>query len=61
VFGERSLDDWLALFGGEDVAVGPVATFAEASARFAMDLSSDPPPPRLGEHTAQWRSGLGLS
>jgi crotonobetainyl-CoA:carnitine CoA-transferase CaiB-like acyl-CoA transferase len=61
VFGERSLDDWLALFGAEDVAVGPVATFAEASERFAMDLSSDPPPPRLGEHTAQWRSELGLS
>jgi alpha-methylacyl-CoA racemase len=60
LFGERPLAEWLELFGDEDVAVGPVATFAEASERFAEDLSSDPPPPRLGEHTAQWRNELGL-
>jgi crotonobetainyl-CoA:carnitine CoA-transferase CaiB-like acyl-CoA transferase len=60
VFAGRPLDAWLALFGDEDVAVGPVATFAEAAGRFGADMSNDPPPPRLGEHTPQWRNELGL-
>jgi alpha-methylacyl-CoA racemase len=32
LFARRSLADWLALFDGEDVCVGPVATLAEADA-----------------------------
>jgi hypothetical protein len=56
VFRRRDLADWLALFRGEDVCVGPVATRAEAHA-FA------PPPrgpaPALGEHTGRWREELG--
>jgi alpha-methylacyl-CoA racemase len=61
VFARRPLDEWLTLFGDDDVAVGPVATFAEASERFGTDVSDDLPSPRLGEHTAQWRTELGLS
>lgn len=60
VFAGRPLDAWLALFGDEDVAVGPVATFAEAAERFGAEGSNDPPPPCLGEHTARWRNELGL-
>ena len=58
VFAQRPLADWLELFDGEDVCVGPVATFAEAEAEFAT-----PPPgpaPRLGEHTDAWRTELGF-
>jgi alpha-methylacyl-CoA racemase len=33
-FRARSLADWLELFDGEDVSVGPVATLAEAAAEF---------------------------
>ena len=33
-FFQRPLADWLALFDGEDVCVGPVATLAEADAEF---------------------------
>lgn len=32
LFAQRTLADWLALFDGEDVCVGPVATLAEADA-----------------------------
>jgi alpha-methylacyl-CoA racemase len=60
VFGDRALDDWLALFRDEDVAVGPVATLAQASREFGARATNDPPPPRLGEHTAQWREELDL-
>lgn len=34
IFAQRSLADWLALFDGEDVCVGPLATYAEAAAEF---------------------------
>jgi alpha-methylacyl-CoA racemase len=61
LFAGRPLDEWLALFRDEDVAAGPVATFAEASQRFAIDVTNDPPPPSLGQHTARWRKELGLS
>jgi alpha-methylacyl-CoA racemase len=61
LFAERPLDEWLALFRDEDVAAGPVATFAEASQHFAIDVTNDPPPPRFGQHTARWRKELGLS
>jgi crotonobetainyl-CoA:carnitine CoA-transferase CaiB-like acyl-CoA transferase len=60
VFVRRPLAEWLAVFAGEDVAVGPVATLDEASQRFGA-RDDDPPAPRLGEHTAQWRAELGLS
>jgi crotonobetainyl-CoA:carnitine CoA-transferase CaiB-like acyl-CoA transferase len=35
VFATRPLADWLELFDGEDVCVGPVATIAEAAAELA--------------------------
>jgi alpha-methylacyl-CoA racemase len=62
-FAARPLAEWLALFGDEDVAVGPVATFAEAAERFDAPAGEpdDLPPPRHGEHTAQWREELGLA
>jgi crotonobetainyl-CoA:carnitine CoA-transferase CaiB-like acyl-CoA transferase len=34
LFRTRTLADWLALFDGEDVCVGPVATLAEADSAF---------------------------
>ena len=37
-FATRPLADWLALFDGEDVCVGPVATRAEAAAEFGSPL-----------------------
>jgi alpha-methylacyl-CoA racemase len=59
IFRTRPLSEWLALFEGEDVAVSPVSTFAEAAPTFG-----EPPPqqspPRLGEHTHSWRTELGL-
>jgi len=58
LFAARPLADWLVLFDGEDVCVGPVATLAEAAA----DLGT-PPHGRaaaLGEHTDAWRAELGL-
>lgn len=57
VFGGRELAEWLALFDGEDVCVGPVATYEEAAAEFG---SPPAPAPQLGEHTAAWRAELGL-
>jgi crotonobetainyl-CoA:carnitine CoA-transferase CaiB-like acyl-CoA transferase len=59
VFASRTLDDWLALFDGEDVCVGPVATLAEAAGEFS---DTEPPQhaPLLGEHTAGWRAELQL-
>ena len=47
VFAGRRLADWLELFDGEDVCVGPVATLAEAAARSA---SSAPPSAPVGQH-----------
>jgi crotonobetainyl-CoA:carnitine CoA-transferase CaiB-like acyl-CoA transferase len=57
VFRQRELADWLTLFRGEDVCVGPVATHAEAAA-FALPAVG--PAPALGEHTLAWRRELGL-
>jgi len=59
IFRTRSLDDWLQLVDGEDVCVGPVLSVDEASARFGEGRPVAVPP-RLGEHTDQWRSVLGL-
>jgi alpha-methylacyl-CoA racemase len=55
-FRQRRLADWLALFRGEDVCVGPVATRGEAAV-FAPPAPG--PAPALGEHTAAWRAELG--
>lgn len=57
VFAQRDLAEWLARFDGEDVCVGPVATYAEAADEFGEPHA---PAPRLGEHTAAWRTELGL-
>ena len=58
-FVQRSLDDWLALFDGEDVCVGPVATLEEASSEFGGETGLVEAP-ALGQHTAEWRRELGL-
>jgi crotonobetainyl-CoA:carnitine CoA-transferase CaiB-like acyl-CoA transferase len=58
VFAGRSLEDWLRVFEGEDVCVGPVATRAEAEQRFADPAGG--PVAALGEHTAAWHAELGL-
>ena len=57
-FAERPLAEWLALFDGEDVCVGPVATRAEAAAEFGAP-SSGHEDAALGEHTAGWRAEVG--
>ena len=56
-FASRTLEEWLALFEGEDVCVGPVVTPAEA----ARELGEAPPAagaPALGEHTEAWRRAV---
>lgn len=57
VFGGRRLSQWLELFEGEDVMVGPVATLAEGA-----EWLGEPVPrgeaPLLGEHTERWRAKL---
>jgi alpha-methylacyl-CoA racemase len=57
VFREQPLEHWLALFEGEDVCAGPVATPDEAAAEFASPPAGDAP--ALGAHTAAWRHELG--
>jgi len=57
VFASRPLDEWLALFDGEDVCVGPVATLEEAAVEFSTEEPAQRAP-RLGEHTAAWRAEL---
>ena len=57
VFADRPLAEWLDLFEGEDVMVGPVATLGEA----AVWLDEPGPAgraPSLGEHTDDWRAAL---
>jgi alpha-methylacyl-CoA racemase len=58
VFATRPLAEWLELFEGEDVCVGPVATLTEA----ATDLGTPAPgtAPAAGAHTDAWREELGL-
>lgn len=60
LFHTRDLADWLVLFDGEDVAVGPVATMSEAAALYGEPAPLYDPP-QLGEHTGAWRDELGLS
>ena len=58
IFISRPLTDWLALFDGEDVCAGPVATRAEAHADLGPwpEEHEDAP---LGMHTKAWRAELG--
>jgi crotonobetainyl-CoA:carnitine CoA-transferase CaiB-like acyl-CoA transferase len=58
VFGTRSLDDWLAQFGDEDVCVGPVSTRDEAAVEFGSTPNAAAIP--LGAHTDAWRRELDL-
>jgi alpha-methylacyl-CoA racemase len=58
-FARRPLAEWLALFDGEDVCVGPVATLEEAAPEFG-ETAGLVPAPALGEHTTTWRRELGL-
>ena len=58
VFAARPLAEWLDLFDGEDVCVGPVATLAEGAEEFGAPAGM--PSARIGEHTAAWRGELGL-
>ena len=58
VFADRPLAEWLALFDGEDVCVGPVATLAEAAEEFGDGTAM--PSARVGQHTERWRGELGL-
>jgi alpha-methylacyl-CoA racemase len=57
VFRSRALSEWLDVFEGEDVMVGPVATLAEASEWLGEPATTGEAPP-LGAHTESWRSEL---
>jgi alpha-methylacyl-CoA racemase len=59
IFARRTLADWLAHFGDEDVAVGPVSTLAEGAASFG-DRPGDAVSVPIGQDTAAWRGELGL-
>jgi alpha-methylacyl-CoA racemase len=59
IFAVRPLAEWLELFDGEDVCVGPVSTLREAAETFAADLP-DASAPSVGAHTETWRRELGL-
>ena len=58
-FATRRLADWLELFDGEDVCVGPVATLQEAAA--LLGTATALPSASVGQHTERWRGELGLS
>jgi alpha-methylacyl-CoA racemase len=58
IFAARSLADWLAHLGDEDVCVGPVSTRAEAASALGRGVPAAPVP--LGAHTGAWRRNLGL-
>jgi alpha-methylacyl-CoA racemase len=58
IFAERTLDDWLAHFGDEDVAVGPVSTLAEGAAEFGAP-AGDATSAAIGQDTEAWRGELG--
>ncbi len=59
VFAGRPLAEWLELFDGEDVCVGPVATLAEAAQAFG-EVAGVPSAP-VGQHTSAWRAELDSS
>ena len=58
IFRSRPLEAWFALFEGEEVMAGPVATLAEAAEWLGGQRPSQPPP-ALGEHTDAWRASIG--
>jgi alpha-methylacyl-CoA racemase len=60
VFSGRTLAEWLELFEGEDVMVGPVATLAEAAAWLGQERPAGRAPV-LGEHTEAWRAAVAHS
>ena len=57
IFATRSLAEWLAHLGDEDVCVGPVSTRAEAAVAFGRGGAAQPVP--LGADTEAWRRTLG--
>jgi crotonobetainyl-CoA:carnitine CoA-transferase CaiB-like acyl-CoA transferase len=59
-FVARPLAEWLDLFDGEDVCVGPVATRTEAAAEFGAAAQGGEDA-ALGAHTAAWRAELGAT
>jgi crotonobetainyl-CoA:carnitine CoA-transferase CaiB-like acyl-CoA transferase len=59
IFAARPLAEWLDLFDGEDVCVGPVWTREEAASEFGAPDSGTAP--ALGEHTERWRRELGFT
>ena len=59
VFASRPLAEWLELFDGEDVCVGPVATLAEAATAFGEGTALPSAP--VGQHTEAWRAELDSS
>jgi alpha-methylacyl-CoA racemase len=58
-FVRRPLAEWLALFDGEDVCVGPVWTIGEAAGELGPGPAGAGRAAGLGEHTAAWRAELG--
>ncbi len=60
VFAERPLAEWLERFDRDEVAVGPVATLAEAAAEFGAPARAASAP-AVGEQTAAWRRELGIA
>ena len=60
LFARRTLADWVALFDGEEVCIGPVATLAEAHADLGPWPAPLPDVP-LGAHTDAWRAALELA
>lgn len=58
IFVERPLAEWLSVFDGEDVCVGPVWTREEAAQE--LGPPAEQPGVPLGAHTALWRHELGL-
>jgi len=60
IFQGRPLAEWLELFDGEDVCVGPVATLEEAAADLGTALPKRGPAPAVGRDTEAWREELGL-
>jgi crotonobetainyl-CoA:carnitine CoA-transferase CaiB-like acyl-CoA transferase len=59
VFAGRKLDEWLELCADEDVALGPVATLAEAAQEFGEHPAGRAA--EIGEHNAAWRDELELA
>lgn len=59
VFAARPLAEWLGLFDGEDVCVGPVATLVEAAEEFGG--ATVLPSAHVGQHTSAWRAELDSS